>query len=56
MKSNGSKIIILIILLLGFNLVATKIYTRIDLTKDKRYTLSETTHTILKNLKEPTRI
>ena len=53
MKSNGSKIIILIILLLGFNLVATKIYTRIDLTKDKRYTLSETTHTILKNLEEP---
>jgi gliding-associated putative ABC transporter substrate-binding component GldG len=53
MKSNSSKIIVLIVLLIVINLVATKFYTRIDLTKDKRYTLSETTHSIINNLKEP---
>jgi len=40
-------------LLIVINLVAAKFYTRIDLTKDKRYTLSETTHSIINNLKEP---
>jgi gliding-associated putative ABC transporter substrate-binding component GldG len=53
MKSNSSKIIVLIVLLIVINLVAAKFYTRIDLTKDKRYTLSETTHSIINNLKEP---
>ena len=43
----------LIVLLIALNLVAAKFYTRIDLTKDKRYTLSETTHSILNNLEEP---
>ena len=40
-------------MLIVINLVAAKFYTRIDLTKDKRYTLSETTHSIINNLKEP---
>ena len=53
MKSNSSEIIILIVLLFVINIAAAKFYTRIDLTKDKRYTLSETTHSILNNLEEP---
>jgi len=53
MKSNSRKIIILIVLLIVVNLVVAKFYTRLDLTKDKRYTLSETTHSILNNLEEP---
>jgi len=52
MKSYISKIIVLIISIIVVNLVASKIYSRIDLTKDKRYTLSETTETILSKLNE----
>lgn len=53
MKSNYSKIIIVIVLLVTLNLVSSSFYYRIDLTKDNRYTLSETTHTLLKNIEEP---
>ena len=53
MKSNYSKIIILIVLLIALNLVSSNFYHRIDLTKDNRYTLSETTHILLKNIQEP---
>ena len=53
MKSNISKITILIIVIIGVNFLASIIYKRFDLTKDKRYTLSETTHTILENIESP---
>ena len=53
MKSNYSKIIILIVLLIALNFVSSNFYHRIDLTKDNRYTLSETTHILLKNIQEP---
>ncbi len=53
MKNNGIKILILVIALIVINFIATKAYKRFDLTKDKRYTLSETTHNILKNIDEP---
>jgi len=52
MKRYLSKIIVLIIAIIIVNLVASKIYSRIDLTKDERYTLSETTETILSKLVE----
>jgi len=53
MKMKSSKILILIIALIAVNYIATKVYMRFDLTKDKRYTLSETTHNILDNIDEP---
>ncbi len=53
MKNNSSKILILIIALILVNFLATKAYKRFDLTKDKRYTLSEITHNILKNIDDP---
>ena len=52
MKRYLSKIIIFLISIIVVNLVASKIYSRIDLTKDKRYTLSETTEIILSRLEE----
>ncbi len=53
MKNNSSKILILIIVIIAVNFLATKAYKRFDLTKDKRYTLSETTHNILSTIDEP---
>jgi len=50
MKNNSSKILILIVIIAAINFIATNIYKRFDLTKDKRYTVSETTHTILENI------
>lgn len=53
MKRNSTKIIVFFIVLLGINFLAAIKYKRFDLTKDKRYTLSATTHNILKNITEP---
>jgi len=53
MKSNGSKIFFLMIAVIAINFIAANVYERFDLTKDKRYTLSETTHDIIENIKEP---
>ena len=53
MKSTSVKIGILIVAILAVNFLASKVYKRIDLTKDKRYTLSETTRNILKKIDKP---
>ena len=50
MKNNIPKIIVLIIGLFVINFLANKFYKRLDLTQDKRYTLSETTVDIVDNL------
>lgn len=47
-----SKIAALALVLAVINFMANKFYKRFDLTKDKRYTLSETTETILDKLDE----
>ncbi|MET2984927.1 gliding motility-associated ABC transporter substrate-binding protein GldG [Aureibaculum conchae] len=52
MKNNIPKIIVLIIGLFLINFLANKFYKRLDLTQDKRYTLSETTVDIVDNLEE----
>ncbi len=52
MKNNLGKTAILILILIAINFMASKFYKRFDLTKDKRYTLSETTETILEVLEE----
>lgn len=52
MKKHIPKIIVLAIALIVINLLANKFYKRLDLTQDKRYTLSETTIDIVDNLEE----
>ena len=52
MKNNLVKIILFVLVLFVINFMANKYYKRFDLTKDKRYTLSETTKTILDKLDE----
>ncbi|HHC79042.1 MAG TPA: gliding motility-associated ABC transporter substrate-binding protein GldG [Flavobacteriia bacterium] len=53
MKSTSAKIIILIISIIAVNLISSTFYKRFDLTKDKRYTLSETTQNLLANIDGP---
>lgn len=49
---NTPKILLLFIALISINFLASKFYKRLDLTKDKRYTLSKTTIDIVDNLDE----
>ena len=50
MKTKYSKIIYLFVGLLLLNYLASNFHKRFDLTEDKRYTLSETTKTIVENI------
>ena len=47
---------LLLLLLLGINYISSWFYYRIDLTKEKRYTLSTATNNLLKELEEPLEI
>jgi len=49
-KQNIIELIIALAILLLLNYISSTIYFRLDLTTDKRYTLSETTHQILDSL------
>ena len=53
MKSKTTKITILFIAVIAINFIGSIAYKRFDLTKDKRYTLSETTRDILENITKP---
>ena len=53
MKKNIKSLLISLGFLLILNVFGNYFFHRFDLTKDKRYTLSETSLTILKNIKEP---
>jgi len=46
----------LLILVIAVNFLASSFHSRLDLTKEKRYTLSKATKQLLKNLKEPVMI
>jgi len=48
--------LLLLVILLGINFFATIIHSRVDLTKEKRYTLSKATKDLLKNLDEDVQI
>src|SRR4051812_38250783 len=48
--------LILLLILIGINFLAAKFHSRIDLTKEKRYTLSKTTKDLLRNLDAPVHI
>ncbi|UMB60689.1 gliding motility-associated ABC transporter substrate-binding protein GldG [Lutibacter sp. A80] len=52
MKNKYSKIVIFLIGIILINYIGSKIYKRFDLTEDKRYTLSETTTSIVANIDE----
>ena len=53
MKNFATKILTLFIALIAINYLSDNVYKRFDLTKDKRYTLSETTKNILEKIEEP---
>ena len=53
MKKNIKNLVVAIGFILILNVLGNYFFYRFDLTKDKRYTLSETSLTILKNIKEP---
>jgi gliding-associated putative ABC transporter substrate-binding component GldG len=52
-KSNLKNVLITIVLLLLANGIGNSFFHRFDLTKDKRYTLSQTSLNIIKQVKEP---
>ncbi len=53
MKQYFIKSVLAIVIVLLVNFVATKIYTRIDLTNDQRYTLSKASIATIKNINSP---
>jgi gliding-associated putative ABC transporter substrate-binding component GldG len=53
LQNNFKKILVTVLFLVGLNLVGHFIYKRFDLTADKRYTLSQTSLTIVSEVKEP---
>ena len=54
-KKTKSGLILLLILLglVAINLLSGVVFQRFDFTKDKRYTLSETTHSLIEEVNEP---
>ena len=53
MKKLLKHIIALLIILIGINYISNFVYHRFDLTQDKRYTLSDATINIIKNVETP---
>jgi gliding-associated putative ABC transporter substrate-binding component GldG len=52
-QNSRKQLLITIIVLLALNFAGNYFFKRFDLTQDKRYTLSETTLTIISNVSEP---
>lgn len=52
-RNNIKNLAVIILAILAINVFSNYFFKRFDLTSDKRYTLSETTLTLLKNVKEP---
>jgi ABC-2 type transport system permease protein len=52
LKSRFIRLLISLLLLLLINVLAQYVYTRIDFTKEKRFTLNQKTETVLKNAKQ----
>ncbi len=49
-RKERSRIVYAIVLLIAINVIASRLYFRADITNDKRYTLSENTRQLLRNL------
>ena len=54
--SSNFNLLVLLLILVGTNLLASVFHSRVDLTKEKRYTLSKATKQLFRNLKQPVRI
>ena len=52
-KNNLKYLAIIIVVIIVANVIGNSFFHRFDLTKDKRYTLSQTSLNIIKNVKEP---
>ena len=52
-KKNLRQVLTLFVVLIGINILSSFFFKRFDLTKDKRYTLSESSLKILAEIKEP---
>ncbi|HLV45833.1 MAG TPA: gliding motility-associated ABC transporter substrate-binding protein GldG [Flavobacterium sp.] len=52
-KKNGISLLLILFLLIGINLLSGIVFKRFDFTHDKRYTLSETTRSLIHEVKEP---
>ena len=52
-KKNLRQVLTLFVVLIGINILSSYFFKRFDLTKDKRYTLSESSLKILAEIKEP---
>ncbi|MGK0385753.1 MAG: ABC-2 type transport system permease protein [Patiriisocius sp.] len=52
-KNNINKIVILLTIVIGANLVSTYVYKRFDLTQDQRYTVSKATKSIIAPIDSP---
>ncbi|WP_196891484.1 gliding motility-associated ABC transporter substrate-binding protein GldG [Aureivirga marina] len=55
-KQTPIKIVVLLAVVILINVLGSKIYERWDLTHDNRYTLSEASEKIIKNIKDPIQI
>ena len=56
MKKLSKQHLITFIALIGLFILAQFVYTRIDMTKDQRFTLTSTTEKLVDNIKEPLKI
>ncbi len=56
MKKQTRNIIGILVLLLGIAVLSEFVFKRFDMTKDKRYTLTETTQNVLKKIDKPLKI
>lgn len=52
-KNNLRNLVVTIVILIALNAIGSKFFSRFDLTQDKRYTLSQTSLSILEEVKEP---
>lgn len=52
-KNNSIKIIVAIVATIAINYIASYVYTRFDITQDKRYTLSEASKETISSVDEP---
>ncbi len=52
-KNNIKFLVVTIAILIAVNIIAAKIFVRFDLTKDKRYTLSQTSLNIVNDIQQP---
>ncbi|WP_411767434.1 gliding motility-associated ABC transporter substrate-binding protein GldG [Winogradskyella sp. A3E31] len=52
-KKNSIIVVVTVVILIGINLLSNSVYQRFDLTEDGRYTLSETSETIVESAESP---